>query len=96
VAVEDEVEDDSDVGAAVFVIAARVLDCLPVDRFALALALALVLVIVPLAGWDEKDRGGSERSEPIVAVVETLLSEESVVDVVEVGTDESSIKLAMA
>jgi hypothetical protein len=71
--VEVEVEvDDVPVGAEVFV---RVLRCLLVDCFALLFVLVLVLAVVTLVVRDEEDGWGSE---PIVAVVETLLNEEYV------------------
>jgi hypothetical protein len=69
VMVEVEVEDVGAGAAAVFV---RVLRCLLVDCF--VLVLVLVLAVVTLALRDEEERG----SEPMVAVVETLLNEERV------------------
>jgi len=77
VMVEDEIEAEvevEDVGAAaaaaVFV---RLLRCLLVDCFALALVLVLAVGALAVRGGGE-GRG----SEPAVAVVETLLSEERV------------------
>jgi hypothetical protein len=59
--------------AAVFV--RVVLRCLLVDCFTLVFVLALVLAVVTLA---VRDGDGLRGSEPIVAVVETLLNEEYV------------------
>jgi hypothetical protein len=77
----DEVEDgieDVGVGTGVGAVFVRAfLRCLLVDCFALALDLVLVLVLAvgTLAVRDDEECPGSE---PIVAVVETLLSEECV------------------
>jgi hypothetical protein len=65
--------EDVDVGVSTAVFVRVVLRCLLVDCF--TLVLVLVLVVVTLAGRDGEGRRGSE---PIVAVVETLLYEEYV------------------